>query len=453
MISPTTIAAIRFGYGLGPNVGATDAMSLRAGLASGNSVAGQYPVTSSTQILRKLQVMRKAQKAVRAEKPNAEAAEKAARKDLQNSAALGLSQGTARILDARSAFFERLSWFWADHFTAVGKQLPARAMAPAYLDEAIRPHVTARFGDMLKAVVSHPLMLIYLDQVASVGPNSPIGKRRNRGLNENLARELLELHSLGVDGDYGQGDVRQLAELLTGLSFEPDRGFIFNTRIAEPGAKTVLGKTYGGGPPTLSDIYQMLDDLAVHPDTARHIAGKLARHFVSDTPDGDMVEQMTRAYLATGGELMAVYSAMLEHPAAWAPLGGKAKQPFDFIVSGLVALGVTGGELLGIRPNDLRRLLPRPLRAMGQPFMQANGPDGWPEAAQAWITPQGLATRIAWSVEVSRSFAARVQDPAAFLNRTLADAAGEKLIWAVAHADTTKNGVALVFASAEFNRR
>ena len=162
---------------------------------------------------------------------------------------------------------------------------------------------------------------------------------------------------------------------------------------------------------------------------------------------------MAAAYGASDGDLMAVYRAMLEHPGAWVPLGQKAKPPFDFMVSALVALDISADEFLKIPLTDLRNFLVRPLEAMGQPFMQARGPDGWPEAAEDWITPQGLATRIAWSVGVASHMGRRVRDPRQFLQSTLADAAGENLIRAVARAETVQDGVALVFASAEFNRR
>ncbi len=448
-----TIAAIRFGYGLGRHTAPPSAASLLSGLARANAITKQYPVIPSATVLGKLQKSQQARQAVKDAKPNSAAREKAARLDLQQTSALGILHGTARILDTKSAFFERLNWFWADHFTAVGKNMQARAFGPAYIDEAIRPHITGRFADMLKAVMTHPFMLVYLDQASSAGPNSAIGKRRNRGLNENLAREVLELHSLGLDAGYSQNDVRQLAELLTGLSFSRNKGFVFNARMSEPGGKTIMGKEYGGKKNDLNDIYQALDYLAMHPETAHHLARKLAVHFVSDRPDKGLINHMAQAYLDADGDLMALYTAMLGHPAAWVPLGGKAKQPFDFVTTALIALNVSGAEFLALGIKDQRRLIYQPLVEMGQPFMQALGPDGWPEAAEEWITPQGLAARIAWSVGVSQFVGERVRDPQAFLSTTLADAAGEKLTRSVAQTNSVQDGVALVLASAEFNRR
>ncbi|MEE9429169.1 MAG: DUF1800 domain-containing protein [Paracoccaceae bacterium] len=452
MTQVSTIAAIRFGYGLGPKSKPLNKTELLGGFAGADSIAKKFPVNSTKVVLQQVLAMRRAKKAAN-QKPADRERYDATRKALKNTAALGLLQATARVLDTDNAFFERLNWFWADHFTAVGKNLATRALAPAYLDEALRPHVAGRFADMLKAVITHPFMLTYLDQVSSFGPNSAIGKRRNKGLNENLARELLELHTLGVGAGYGQHDVRQLAELLTGLGLSKKQGFLFNPGISEPGTKTILGVQYGGEHPNLEDIFSALENLAAHPETAHHLARKLAVHFVSDQPDPDLIKHMTKAYLGSDGHLSAMYQAMLEHPAAWQSLGQKAKQPFDFILSILMAMGLTGQEFLNQKNKKLQKSVNNSLSAMGQPFMRAPGPDGWPEAANEWITPQGLANRITLSVRVSKFFRDRVTDPGDFLRATLADAAGERLIWAVSQTEDTREGITLVLASAEFNRR
>ncbi len=469
MVRKQTIAAIRFGYGLGPRRPPETPDTLLANLGTVPDAAGKFPVMPTSEAVRMARDLRRKEKlaAKRGGKSGAAGAKtranaasaaddpvKAARRKLRLEAGRGLVHGMARILDARSALGERLVWFWADHFTAVPKNQVMRLAAPAYIDEAIRPHVTGRFADMLKAVVTHPFMLFYLDQVVSAGPNSAAGKRRGAGLNENLAREVMELHTLGVGAPYGQDDVRQLAELMTGLTLSRKTfAFEFNPRMAEPGAETVLGKAYGGGKPRLDDILQALENLAAHPATARHIARKLAVHFVSDTPDAALVDALEAAYRRSDGDLMAVYSALLEHPLSWGDIGGKAKQPFDFIASALVALGISGDELAKLKPRELDALLFRSLAAMGQPFMQARGPDGWPEEAEAWITPQGLAARIDWATQVAARIGNRVGDAGRFLDTTLADAAGERLRWAVQQVESASDGVALVFASAEFNRR
>ncbi len=258
---------------------------------------------------------------------------------------------------------------------------------------------------------------------------------------------------MGVGGAYGQTDVRQLAELMTGLTYSPRNGFKFEARMSEPGAETILGRRYGGAHAHLGDILDAMEDLAAHPDTARHLARKLAVNLVSDDPDQALVDHMTAAYQATDGDLNAVYTAMLEHKSAWVPLGQKAKKPFDFIATALLALKLSGRELVGMEMRTLRQLLSRPLKAIGQPFMHARGPDGWPEAAEDWITPMGLASRISWSIGISERVGDRITAPRAFLHRTLADATGPNLTQAVINAETRADAIALIFASAEFNRR
>jgi uncharacterized protein (DUF1800 family) len=453
VISEATLLAHRFGYGTGRGNGPQTAADTLARLAQPDDIAATYPVTPLTEGLALAQGLRAARKAERDGEAGAEETYKAIQRKIRGVFAQGGMQAVARILETDDPFRERLNWFWLDHFSAAPKTLASHAAAPDYGDAAIRAHVTGRFGEMLKAVVTHPLMLTYLDQVASVGANSVAGKRQGRSVNENLARELLELHTLGVGADYTQRDVRALAELLTGLTANAEKGFFFRRRIADPGEKDILGKTYGGSEPSLAHIERVLDDLAVHPATARHVSRKIAVHFISDDPDAGLVARMAEVWIQSGGDLMQVYTAMLDHPAALAPLGGKARQPFDFICAGLLALGVRAEDIMAATPKEMRQFAANPLRAMGQPYMRPNGPDGWPEAAEHWINPQGLATRIAWSLRAARRFEPRVPDPRAFLDQTLGDLASERLRFAVSAAETKSDAIALVLASAEFNLR
>jgi uncharacterized protein (DUF1800 family) len=295
-------------------------------------------------------------------------------------------------------------------------------------------------------------MLLFLDQIQSIGPNSKIGKKKSRGLNENLAREILELHTLGVGGTYRQKDVRQFAELLTGLFYNFRKGFSYRAKAAEPGAETVLGKSYGGKKGQLDDIYQVLDDLALHPDTARHIARKLVVHFVSDTPDPGLVNHVAAAFEDSQGDLMAVYAALLEHPQAWENSGQKAKQPFDFMASSLRALGVEPEALDNMSIRNSLPYFQAPLQVMGQPWLEPSGPDGWPEAMQDWITPQGLAARIQWALAAAGLWS-RNTEPVDFAKTALGDRADENLLRLIGFAESRVEGVALVLASPEFNRR
>lgn len=360
----------------------------------------------------------------------------------------------ARALDTADGLRERLALFWADHFTVIGKGGIFRHAVPLYVEEAIRPHVAGRFADMLRAVATHPMMLFYLDQAASVGPGSEFARRRpGRGLNENLARELLELHTLGVDGAYTQADVRQLAELLAGLTATAAGGTRFDPRRGEPGAEAVLGRRYGGALPMVRDIHGALEDLAVHPDTARHVCRKLCAHFVADAPDDQLVEHVTARYAATGGDLAAVYAALLEHPAATAAPLTKARQPWDFVAAGLRALGMQGERMAATPARPMRRFVRGPLRRMGQDWLRPTGPDGWPEEAAHWFTPQGLAGRIGWAMAVGEMPGLPLPDPRLFVETALGPLASERTRFAARAAETRAEGVGLVLLSPQFQRR
>jgi len=355
----------------------------------------------------------------------------------------------SRAALSEHGFKERLVAFWSDHFTVSGKNQRLLMALGAYLDEAIRPNVAGSFADILKAVVTHPGMLFYLDQVSSFGPNSAVGQRGNRGLNENLAREVLELHTMGVDGSYTQEDVRQFAELLTGLRVN-NSGFYYDKRTAEPGAEQILGKSYGdrGG---LNDVLAFLDDLAVHPDTATHIARKLAVHFIAENPPDDLVDAIAKTYRETNGNLMAVYNTLLEHPASAAPMGAKVKWPTEYVISTLRALNLAE-EFAEMRPREVRNAIHSPMQAMGMNLFRPAGPDGWSEAAADWITPPTLAARIEWAIEVAKTYGQTI-DPRKLLIEVLGDNTSNELQVAVAGAESKWEGVALLLVSPEFNRR
>ncbi len=449
MIPPAELAAIRFGTGL-PAQGAGDAAGLLAGLAGPDPMLEAFPGPTLADANA---LIRRGAEATKARKLDTEAAlaiVAAVRVEGRAVRLVPARLAMARALGAPSGFRERLVRFWADHFTVLAKGRYTVLMPQAFADEVVRPHVGAKFADMLRASMLHPAMLLYLDQAQSVGPNSRIGLRRARGLNENLAREVLELHTLGVGADYAQADVRQLAELLTGLSMSRE-GFVFRPDQAEPGAETVLGVTYAGS--GLEPILAVLDDIATRPDTAAHIARKLAVHFVADTPDPAMVAAMTRAFADTGGDLMAVYRAMLDHPAAWAPDLTKARQPFDFIVAALRALGFDGTAVARMSDSRFRRSVVDALATMGQPWQAPRGPDGWPEAAEAWITPQLLAARVTWAMAEPSRLVPKLPDPVSVVTRALGTGADERVVWAAARAETRAEGLGVIFASPMFNRR
>ncbi|EPX81521.1 DUF1800 domain-containing protein [Litoreibacter arenae] len=452
------IAAIRFGEGLAPDIAPPASVEDVLGQLRGPDLAAQaFPVVPLSELHGEFADIRALQKAYRRGRngPNADEMSKAyktARRALNRRLEGMMAPVLSRSITSTQPFRERLTRFWADHFTVVGKNNLTQNAVPSYIEESIRPHITGRFSDMLKAVVTSPLMLDYLDQNSSIGPNSR-GAKGRRGLNENLARELLELHTLGVDGAYTQGDVRQLAELLTGMGTELGSGFVFRPRIVEPGAETVLGQSYGGGAPAVDDVMAFLDDVALHPDTVRHIARKLAVHFTSDAPDDGMVAAMADAYTATGGELAAVYEAMLRLPFAWDSFGQKVKQPVDYITSAMRVLQVPPATLHKLNRSKRRAYVFAPMAGMGQQWLRPGGPDGWPEEAEAWVTPQGLAARIQWAMAAPSAVFRSLPDPRDFVELALGSVADEKTRFAASAAETRREGVGLILASPAFQRR
>ncbi len=428
--------AIRFGYGL-------PALSDPAApLAGPDRAVETWPGATLDEAGRVLRDYRAARKA------KDDAAIKATRRKADALALKGAKATFARAIGSDDPVRERLVAFWADHFTTAPTNRIEVPLPGVLIDEAIRPHVTGRFADMLQAVITHPVMLIYLNQEASFGPTSPKGMRQKKGLNENLARELLELHTLGVGAGYAQTDVRALAELLTGLAVGP-KGFVFDARRAEPGAETVLGVRYDGK--GVAPILQALGDLAARPETAAHLARKLAVHFVADDPDPTLVAALEATWRDTDGDLLAVSSTLISHPAA--AIGAKARQPFDFLVAALHALGVGPQVIVALEPRQFKVMLLDPLEAMGQPFQRAPGPNGWPEREADWITPQGLAARITFAMQGPERLVRPLPDPRDFLRTALGDQADPALAWAVSAAESARDGVGLVLASPGFNRR
>jgi len=280
----------------------------------------------------------------------------------------------ARLVDTENAFLERLVLFWSNHFAvSLAKGGPMRVLAGAFEREAIRPHVLGRFADMLVAVEKHPVMLIYLDNQQSIGPASRSGQNGRRGLNENLAREILELHTLGVDGGYSQDDVTSLARIITGWTFvQPDDDALYGGRFTfapvrhEPGRHVLLGKTYPEG--GLEQGEEALADIARHPAAAHHIAAKLARHFVADDPPPALVENLTHVFRITDGDLYAVSYALVDAAEAWDREARKLRSPEEFVIAAFRALRrpATGPQIVNM------------MNALGQPLWYPPGRTAFP---------------------------------------------------------------------------
>ena len=454
------LAEIRFGYGRAPAIAAPrHIQSMLQGLTGPDVAAQRFPIEGFDQFRKRIKSVRDANQTRRKSSDKAvanaagETRDRLVRKARGDSARWAM-QTLLRAATSQTAFRERLVSFWADHFTAQGRVGVVRQATSPYVDDAIRPHIAGRFSDLLEAALTHPLMLHYLDQDRSIGPRSKQGIKAagRKGLNENLAREALELHTLGVDGPYSQTDVRQLAELFTGMTFDIRDGFRFRPNWAEPGEETVLGTTYSGRA-GLAPIRAVLEDLALHPATARHLATKLAVHFVSDTPNPDLVAHMAQQYLASDGALMALYQALLEHDASWAPQLTNIKPPIDFLASSIRALDVDVAALGRAKPKDIGQGILRPLTMMGQPWQRSPGPDGWTEDDSHWLTPQGLAGRTEWAMRFPVRLRPELPDPRAFVHHALGAYADESVQFAASAAESRSEAIGLVLLSPAFQRR
>lgn len=454
-------AEIRFGCGLSPEIASVRSVDdMLARLSGPDTAAQRFVIPDFDTFKPRIVNFRKKNRARRAAKTD-EARQVAADeiKQLRRGGARDaldwLGQSLLRRALTEDGLRERLVAFWADHFTATGRggNMLRYAQAP-YIEQVIRPHVAGRFSDMLRAVAMQPFMLFYLDQHTSIGPGSHVAltKRKGRGLNENLAREMLELHTLGVGGPYDQNDVRQLAELLTGFSYDAKMGFKYRAKWAEPGPETVLGVSYGRQKGRLEDVLAAFDDLARHPATAAHLARKLAVHFVSDDPDRALIDHMTLRFRETDGDLAAVCAAMLEHPAAWDTTKGNVKPPIDFIGSAMRALDIVPRHMPVDKPRKMRDTVLTPLALMGQQWSSPLGPDGWPEMDAEWITPQRLAARLQWAMTVPFLMRRVLPDPRKFVQTALGSTAPESVKFAAGAAETRAEGVGLTLASPAFQR-
>ena len=363
------------------------------------------------------------------------------------------TEAQARLEQACSAligFVERLAAFWSNHFcVSVAKSGVCRAAAGAFEREAIRPYVLGRFAAMLRAVEQHPAMLNFLDNAQSIGPNSIAGHNSRAGLNENLAREILELHTMGVGSGYTQADVTQLAYILTGWTIVGRDGklgepgaFAFNPNAHEPLAATVRGRLYVEDGVAQGET--ALADLAREPATAEHIAKKFARHFVADAPDPDLVVRLAKTFRDSDGDLAALARALVVDDAAWRSPASKVRNPWELTVAAYRAFGRS--------PSDAGPALSS-LDLLGMPLWQPGGPNGYSDdSVAAWASPEGIKMRV----ELATRFAAQIKDapkPTALLEDVLGPAASNATRQAVAHAETREQAYVLLIPSPEFQRR
>jgi uncharacterized protein (DUF1800 family) len=470
----TEIAVIRFGLGARPgdlSAAAGDPRGwLRLQIKGAVPPAGNTPLAPSDRIFTEVQAAREQRQEVRREA----AAQPADAKDnvnpvrdayLPHYRAQVLARAQSAALTARP-FAERLVHFWTNHFAVSDDKGAISGLAGTLENEAIRPHVGGRFVDLLTAVEQHPAMIAFLDNQASVGKDSELAQLaawrasrraadpdkppREFGINENLAREILELHTLGVNGGYTQRDVTSFAQIITGWSIGGGKGrlaggtpgrFYFRDNLHEPGPKVFLGKTYYEDGQRQGEA--VLADLARQPATARFIATKLARHFVADEPPAAVVERLERAYLHSGGDLPHVYAALIDAPEAWDADMRKFKTPEDFVFSTLRALDVSPAQ-----PEEVLHSFD----LLGQRQYTPGSPAGWPDTSKSWDGSDALMHRVLWASRVAARFEHGI-DPVDVAVSSLGGYTRPETVTALRRATSSKQALALLLMSPEFQRR
>jgi uncharacterized protein (DUF1800 family) len=362
---------------------------------------------------------------------------------------------TDSAMQSDTPFVERLVHFWSNHFAVSVDKLLVVGLAGGFELDAIRPNVLGRFEDLLLAVVRHPAMLLYLDQAQSIGPNSIAARRqsarqpRGRGLNENLAREILELHTLGVRSGYTQEDVTELARALTGWTLPGDgpgesagASFRFVGALHEPGQRTVLGQSYPDNGEQQSRA--ILHDLVALPATAQHIAGKLARHFVADNPPPALVQRLANTFMRTSGDLSSLYRELVASPEVWGSAQAKFKSPWEWGVSSLRALGRR--EMPSTQAGNF-------FTQLGQPVWRPGSPAGYADLNATWAAPDALIRRVETAQRMARqagnSLDARTLAPQILPGGALSQATAG----AIARADSGETALALLLVAPEFLRR
>jgi uncharacterized protein (DUF1800 family) len=459
------IAVLRFGLGARPDdlkQAAGDPRGwLRAQTRGPVSRAGDTPLASSAEIFAAVLAAREERQEMRRTAANDADAVKLELNVLRDAY---MPHYRAQVLArARSAalttqpFAERLVHFWSNHFAVSADKGAIYGVAGTLENEAIRPRVNGRFIDMLTAVEQHPAMIAFLDNQYSVGADSEAARfaarhnaKRQFGINENLAREILELHTLGVNGGYSQADVTSFAQIITGWSIGGGKGrlaggetgrFYFRENMHEPGTKIFMGKTYAQDGQAQGET--VLADLAKHRSTAKFIATKLARHFIADDPPPAAVERIAQAFLRSGGDLPQVYAALIDSPDAWNADARKFKTPEDFVFSTLRAFNVA--------PREPAEVI-HSFELLGQRQYTPGSPAGWGDTAKNWDGSDALMHRVIWATRVAERYDQGI-DPVDLAASSLGGYARPDTLTALRRAASGSQALALLLMSPDFQRR
>ncbi|HTV96923.1 MAG TPA: DUF1800 domain-containing protein [Steroidobacteraceae bacterium] len=463
MLQPE-IAALRFGLGARPGELSAVAADPRGWLKA--QTKGAQPLATAAQLARSDEIFAavlaarqerremKREAATDAELKAAGMAVREAYRPHYRAQVLARAQSAAQT---SRPFSERLVHFWSNHFAVSADKGAVFGLAGTLENEAVRPHVNGRFVDLLLAVEQHPAMIAFLDNQNSVGPDSAAALAaeqraapRQLGINENLGREIMELHTLGVGGGYAQADVTSFAQILTGWSIGGGHGrfaggetgrFYFRAGLHEPGTKLLMGRRYAQE--GLAQGVAALTDLARHPSTARFIATKLARHFIADDPPPAAVDRLRRAYLHSDGDLPQVYAALIESPEAWVAQQHKFKTPEDFVFSTLRALDLTPQ-----RPEEVIHAFD----LLGQRQYTSGSPAGWADTAKSWDGSDALMHRVLFASRAAERYQ-QSSSPLEVAAASLGGFARPDTLTALSRASSGSQAFALLLMSPEFQRR
>jgi uncharacterized protein (DUF1800 family) len=456
-LSQALIATQRFGLGAKPGELARLAADPRGWLLDQTStdapppraLAAVQPSAQRVIVLAEARKERREMKQASEKNPDVLAQLKAQQRDLY------LGDVSARLqaaIASETPFAERWVRFWSNHFTVSISRPQISGLVMPFENEAIRPHAFGRFADLALAVVHHPAMLLYLDNAQSIGPNSKLGRRKEAGLNENLARELMELHTLGIDGGYSQDDVQSLAKILTGWTIaRPGRmarhldvapgTFGFAAVAHEPGDKMLLGARHAENGE--QEGIAAIGDLCAHPATARHIARKVARHFLADAPPPAAIDALADEFNASGGDLAAMARRLISLPESWSLPMTKARQPEEWLIAIRRAFAadadVPALKMLGV------------LKQLGQVPFAAPSPAGWPDDSASWLGPEALMARLDFAGVAAQRI--RVAQPQAMADEILRAGIAEESRLQIQRASSVADAVALLLVSPEFMLR